>query len=130
MVLLDDLDECSINYKKIIFVFMISILFIIFCSAYSTASAGGYVLRGDEITFREQENIIVFAGDASFSSDDFMITADRFEVDTAAKTVKGEGSVLLSSDSNELSGEGLEYNYETDQGTLYGAETVIGELFI
>jgi LPS-assembly protein len=118
----------SFYYKKIIFIFLISLILILSFSAYSAASASGYTLRGDEISFREQENIIIFAGNASFNSDDFTIKADRFVVDTAAKTVKGDGEVLLSSDRNELSGESLEYNYQTDQGTLYGAETEIGEL--
>jgi LPS-assembly protein len=119
-----------IYYKKIIFALLISSLLIIFCSTFSAAADSGYILRADEITFMEQQNIIIFAGNASFSSADFIIKAARIEVDTAAKTVKGEGDVLLSSAQNEISGDSLEYNYESDQGTLYGAKTEIGELKI
>lgn len=79
----------SFYYKKIIIAFLVSSLLIIFCSTYSAAVDSEYILRGDEITFMEQQNIIIFAGNASFSSADFIIEADRFEVDTAAKTVKG-----------------------------------------
>ncbi|MFW6273602.1 MAG: LPS-assembly protein LptD [Halanaerobium sp.] len=117
-----------VYYQKIIFTLLISSIFIISCSIYSAASDSAYTLRGDEISFREQEDIIIFAGNASFNSDDFTIEADRFTVDRAAKTVKAKDQVLLISDRNELSGDSLEYNYQTDQGTLYGADTEIGEL--
>lgn len=87
-----------------------------------------YILTADDITFLEAEGLVIFEGNASFKSSDFVVESNRITVDTNTKTVKSEEDVVIHSDKNDLYGDSLTYNYESEEGELYGAEGSLGEL--
>jgi len=96
----------------------------------SASTAAEYVLTADQIIFREEENTILFKGNALFESADFSVSADQMLVNRERKTVKGENNIVIKTADNEIFGDSLEFNYENEEGTLYGAESRIGELNI
>jgi len=108
--------------------FLIFLLLITIISFSGLSSASEYILRGDEITFMEEKNTVVFNGNASFKSEDFTVTADKFVVNTAETMLWGENNIVITSEQSTVYGSSLEFNYETEMGTLYGAEGNIGEL--
>lgn len=117
-----------------------NLIFIIFCSlilsfflnstllAAEEAVGDNYILRADDIIFMEESGIVLFEGNASFKADNFEIRSDKFTVDTAAKTVFSEQQVVILSEKENLYGDGLSYNYEREEGELYGGEGSLGEL--
>ena len=118
--------------SKIILIIIFS-LFFSFCFSLPLAAAeeavgDNYILKADDIIFMQAEGIILFEGNASFRSADFVIESAKFTVDTNAKTVKSSREVVIQSDKNDLYGEGLDYNYEREKGEIYGAEGSLGEL--
>ncbi|ADO78052.1 LPS export ABC transporter periplasmic protein LptC [Halanaerobium praevalens] len=121
--------ERKIN-EKLIIIFAISIL--LFSSLPVLAAVenltDNYLLEADNITFLKQKNLLLFTGNASFKSVDFEIKAERFKVDTAAKTVETEAQVVIYSDKDNVQGSGLFYNYETEKGKIYEADGSLGKL--
>ncbi len=117
-------------YQNLIKILFVSFILIILSTAYSAAADSEYIVKGDEISFSEARNIIKFTGNASFNSAELIIEADQFIVNTEAETIKGQGNILLSSPTNKIFGDSLEYDYKNERGTLYGAKTEIGELKI
>ncbi|MFP4021153.1 MAG: LPS-assembly protein LptD [Halanaerobium sp.] len=125
-----------LNKKLIISKFIL----IIFCSLIFTflfnvsllaaeeAVGDDYILRADDIIFMQQDGLVLFEGNASFKSDDFEIKSDKFTVDTDAKTVESKTEVVIHSDKDDLYGDSLYYNYQTEEGELYGADGSLGEL--
>ncbi|MGM0499594.1 MAG: LPS-assembly protein LptD [Bacillota bacterium] len=87
-----------------------------------------YVLRADDITFLQAEGLVLFEGNASFKSSDFVVESNKITVDTNTKTIKALDQVVIHSDKDDLYGDSLTYNYESEKGELYGAEGSIGEL--
>ena len=96
--------------------------------AAEEAVGDNYILRADDIIFMQQQGLVLFEGNASFKSDDFEIKSDKFTVDTNAKTVESKDKVVIHSDKDDLYGDGLYYNYQTEQGELYGVDGSLGEL--
>ena len=125
-----------LNKKLIKSKFSLIIIFSLFFSFFLSSSllaaekvAGEeYILRADEIIFMEAEGIVLFEGNASFKSADFVVESDKITVDTRAKTVKSNQNVVIHSDKDDFYGESLHYNYESEEGELYGAEGSLGEL--
>ncbi|MFW5988311.1 MAG: LPS-assembly protein LptD [bacterium] len=96
--------------------------------AAEEAVGDDYILRADDIIFMEQDGLILFEGNASFKSNDFEIKSDKFTVDTNSKTIESREKVIIYSDKDDLSGEGIYYNYQSEEGELYGADGSLGEL--
>lgn len=112
------------------------IIFLIFILLFSFSSlvlaeevlSDNYVLKADDITFKKQQGLVIFTGDPSFESADFTVEADRIVADTNAKTVEAFNNVVIYSDKDNLYGDKLNYNYQTEKGKLYGAEGSLGAL--
>lgn len=115
--------------NKYNFVLIINILLLFLVLISFSAAAADYVLQGDEIIFMENEGLVIFEGDPSFKAEDFTVRAERFEVDTKNKILTAFNSVVISSAQDELKGDSLEYNYQSEKGTLYGARGSLGEIY-
>lgn len=94
-----------------------------------SAAAADYLLQGEEITFLEESGLIIFEGSPYFKTADFTIRADKFELDTKKRKLKALNNVVVSSNRDDLRGESLEYNYQTETGKLYGVEGRLGEIY-
>ncbi|TDO95119.1 LPS-assembly protein [Halanaerobium saccharolyticum] len=90
--------------------------------------AAEYTVRGEEITFMQQSGLVIFEGSPVFKTADFTLRADKFELDTQKNELKAFNKVVIESEKDDLRGERLVYNYETETGTLYGAEGSVGEI--
>lgn len=121
---LNDLFKSKYNFLLIINIFLLFIFSVSF-----TAAAADYVLQGDQIIFMKEKGLVIFEGKPSFEAEDFTLRAERFEVDTKNKTLTAFNSVVISSAQGELEGEALEYNYQAETGTLYGAQGSLGEIY-
>ncbi|RAK09780.1 LPS-assembly protein [Halanaerobium saccharolyticum] len=108
--------------------FILLIGFFLFAVSVSVGAAD-YTVQGEEITFMQQSGIVIFEGSPVFKTADFTLRADKFELDTESKELKAFDNVVLESEQDDLRGESLDYNYETEEGTLYGAEGRVGEMF-
>jgi len=120
----------NILENKLILISFFCLIFIFFGAAVSAAGNVGdnYILTADQITFMEAAGMVVFEGNASFKSSDFVVKSNKMTVNTNNKTVKSSGKVVIHSDKNDLYGDSLTYNYESEEGELYGAEGSLGEL--
>ena len=129
MSMLEQMIASNSSAKKIKYIlFVFSFLIIITVVFSDLSSASEYILRGDEITFMEEKNTVIFKGNASFKSEDFTVKADRFVVNTAETMLYGENNIVITSEQSTVYGSRLKFNYETEKGTLYGAEGNIGKL--
>ncbi|MGM0603659.1 MAG: LPS-assembly protein LptD [Bacillota bacterium] len=120
-----NLNRMTIKNTAFIALF-ISALLILFTG--SITAEEGYKINGDEMIFSQQEAEIIVSGNAVFSSAEFSIKSDQLKVDSEKKTVRSPGPLVLISGSQEVTGESMEYNYEEEKGTIYGAESSLGEL--
>jgi LPS-assembly protein len=118
------------NKLILIIVFCFCLAFVFLTTAASAAEEVGdnYILTADQITFMEAAGMVIFEGNATFKSSDFVVESNKMTVDTNTKTVKSSGEVIIHSDKNDLYGESLTYNYQSEEGELYGAEGSLGEL--
>jgi len=123
-----DLSSKFYKIKWKLFLLILTGLILTF-TVQAAAQTDDYLLRGDEITFSQETGIIIFAGNAYFESKDFVIKADRFELDTRKKFLKASDNVLIESEKDDLKGQSLEYNYGEETGSLYGAEGSVGEIY-
>lgn len=119
--------EYKIEYL-ISFFLMIILLTAVPAAAVETNLTDNYLLKAADITFLKAEGLVVFEGDPSFRSDDFVIEADKIVVDTNAKTVEAQNNVIIYSEKDNIYGERLDYNYEEEKGKLYGAKGRVGSL--
>jgi len=121
----------SSKIYKIKFILFLLFLagFVVFFPVQAAAQTDNYRLRADQITFSQETGIVVFEGNAYFESEDFIVKAERFELDSKNKILKASQNILIESEKNDLKGESLEYNYEKESGTLYGAEGSLGEIY-
>jgi len=121
----------NILKNKLILIFFFCLIYALaFSTAVSAAEKPGdnYILTADQITFMEAAGIVIFEGNASFKSSDFVVESNKMTVDTNTKTVKSSEKVVIHSDKNDIYGDSLTYNYESEEGKLYGAEGSLGEL--
>ncbi len=122
----------NINQSRAILIIILSLIFSIsFSSALLAAEAesgDNYVLRADEITFLQAEGLVLFEGNASFEASDFVVESNKITVDTKTKIIKASDNVIIHSEKDDLYGDSLTYNYESEKGELYGAEGSIGEI--
>jgi len=122
----------NIIQGKVTLIIILSLIFSIsFTAAVSAAEVepgDNYVLRADDITFLQAEGLVLFEGNASFKSSDFIVESNKITVDTNTKTIKALDGVVIHSDKDDLYGDSLTYNYESEEGELYGAEGSIGKL--
>jgi len=114
--------------KLILFSFFLAAL-ISSSAVQAAAEVENYLLRGDEITFSQETGIVIFSGNAYFESADFVVRADKFELDTKNKVLRASGNVLIKSEKDDLKGNSLEYNYGEETGNLYGADGSLGEIY-
>jgi LPS-assembly protein len=112
----------------IILSLIFSLIFTFVVLAAEVEPGDNYVLRADDITFLQAEGQVLFEGNASFESSDFVVESKKITVDTNAKTIKALEDVVIHSDKDDLYGDSLTYNYENETGELYGAEGSIGEI--
>lgn len=108
--------------------FLLLVFAFLFLLSFSV-SAADYVVQGEEITFIEQTGLVVFEGSPVFKSADFTVRADKFELDTENKKLKAYKNVLIESDKDDLRGDSLEYNYQLETGSLYGAKGSVGQIY-
>lgn len=122
----------NIIHSKITLIIILSLIFSLsFTFAVLAAEiepGDNYVLRADDITFLQAEGLVLFEGNASFKSSDFVVESNKITVDTNTKTIKALDQVVIHSDKDDLYGDSLTYNYESEKGELYGAAGSIGEL--
>ncbi|SFL18792.1 LPS-assembly protein LptD [Halanaerobium salsuginis] len=119
----------SLNYKWINFLLLIFLLIVQPLQA-EEVTTDNYILEAEQIIFKQEQNLVFFQGDPSFKTTNITVFADKMKVDTANKIVTAEANVIISSDKNDLYGEKLIYNYETEQGELYGVKGTVGELHL
>lgn len=114
------------EFNKLIFL----LLFLSLIFSFSTHSfAADYVVQGEEITFMEETGLVIFEGSPVFKTADFTLKADKFELDTKNRVLKAFNNVVIESDKDDLRGESLEFNYQTEEGSLYGADGSLGEIY-
>ena len=122
----------NITQSKITLIIILSLIFSIsFASAVLAAeaeSADNYVLTADDITFLQAEGLVLFEGNAVFKASDFVVESNKITVDTNTKIIKASGNVVIHSEKDDLYGDSLTYNYESEKGELFGAEGSIGEI--
>lgn len=122
----------NFNKSKISLIIIFSLFFLFFPSvsllAAAEENADDYILKADDIIFKQQEQLVFFSGNASYESIDFVVEADQITVDRAAKVVKAVGNLVIHSEKNDLYGESLNYNYQNESGKIYGAKGSVGEL--
>ncbi|RCW43830.1 MULTISPECIES: LPS export ABC transporter periplasmic protein LptC [unclassified Halanaerobium] len=94
----------------------------------SVSAEEDYTIKGDEIIFSQQKAEMIVSGNAVFSSEEFSILSERLKVDSEKKLIISPVKVVLISGSQKVTGESMEYNYEEEKGTIYGAESSLGEL--
>jgi len=113
--------------KNTAYIIIIITALLIFLSS-SVLAEEGYTVNGNEIIFSQQEAEIIISGNAVFSSQEFSIQSERLEVNSENNTVVSPEKVVLTSGSQKVTGESMEYNYEKENGTIYGAKSSLGEL--
>ncbi len=67
------------------------------------------------------ENEYLFEGEVDLISGDSRIQADRIFLNNMTQKIQAEGSVLLDWKNNRLAGETLEFDIETENGTVTSA---------
>ncbi len=124
------MDLSSKIYKKKYIFFLLVLTGLVFLfPVQAAAQAEDYLLRADQITFSQETGIVIFTGNAYFETADFVVKAERIELDSKNKILKASQNILLESEKDDLRGESLEYDYGADKGTLYAADGSLGELY-
>ena len=121
--------DLSSKFYKIRWILLIITGLVFLLAAGASAQVDDYLLRGDQITFSQETGIVIFAGNAYFKAEDFVVKAERFELDTKNKVLKASAGVLIESEKDDIRGQSLEYNYGEETGSLYGAEGSLGEIY-
>lgn len=115
---------------------VISLLFFLMLGSASFLAAASdealpqpYVLDAQDIQYDYQDGLIVAEGDVSYQMADLSITADRMQIDTNNNIAEASGDkITLKTAGEELTGTYLKYNYGEGTGSIYDAESKVGDL--
>jgi LPS-assembly protein len=82
-------------------------------------------ISADRLTYNHQTRVYTAEGAVKIRKDDLTLTADHVRLDQETANARAEGSVLLITNSDRLSGDSMDINLEAETGVV-----TRGELFI
>ncbi|TDX59232.1 LPS-assembly protein LptD [Orenia marismortui] len=82
-----------------------------------SVEADGFIIYDEETQVIQAENNVIIQLDSD------MIKADKIKANLLTKTIEAEGNVVLIEDDNKLYGDGLEYDYQKEEGKIYNGES-------
>ncbi|MFW6237704.1 MAG: hypothetical protein ACOC5A_00515 [Halanaerobiales bacterium] len=105
---------------------LIICIFVIILFGFSLTALGAeYVLDADKIDYEYESGHIHARGNAYFESADLKIEAGELVIIPEDNLVRGLDGVTIITGERSLAGESLEFDYDREQGSVYGAS---GEL--
>ena len=109
--------------RKAIILYILLII-VLSTSVVAAAEERAFSIRAEGyVIFDEANNLIKAQDNVVIESGSDEIRADKVVADLAAKTIEAEGDVILLQNNQVLEGAKLEYNYQTQQGKFYQAES-------
>jgi len=121
------------SYKLKIFLF--PPLFLFFASSVS-AQEIFINLKAESFHYEEVKGKVVAEGSVEVNIEDFLIKADRMEVDVASSVATAEGNVFIEREDYVAQGKSLTYSTSEeaillkDFYTIYSPEKIKGKLFV
>ncbi len=104
---------------RILIVFL-GVLFFSFCScAQAEEEKAPIVCHGDKVEFIESQQKLEALGHAIVIYEDVKITCDKINISLDTKEGVAEGNVVVYQKDSILTGERVEYNFDSQSGTIY-----------
>ncbi|MFH1782427.1 MAG: LPS assembly protein LptD [Candidatus Omnitrophota bacterium] len=120
----------NLKLSDFIIIFSLFIFnFSLTCSLSYAEEARPIEVNGDNVEYLFSEKKVIGKGNISVDYGDMLLTCDSIIVHTDSKEALAEGNVLLKSDTSEIKGEKVRYNFETRVGELLKVRVKSGDWY-
>jgi LPS-assembly protein len=86
-------------------------------------------VNGDQVEYFPNEKKVVGSGNISIDYKGAKLTCDRITVYTDTKDADAEGNVVIKSQTSEIKGEKVRYNFETKKGKILKVRVKSGQWY-
>ncbi|MFA4991803.1 MAG: LPS assembly protein LptD [Candidatus Omnitrophota bacterium] len=104
-------------------------LFLSCVVSYAAETGKPIEVNGDQVEFLPNEKKVIGTGNVSIDYDDIKLTCDKIVVYTETKDAKAEGNVVLKMPTGALTGNRVDYNFETKKGVIADARAKSGDWY-